>query len=122
MSSQRHRTNGMWQNVQITIQLKKNMKYISQNLKKKENQPIIYIVPSPKEHAAREGIQKQINDMHLLENKLTKTQNKWNVAKRSNNNTVERKYEIYFTELEKIKTEIELYIQKLTSLINNRHN
>eukprot|EP01084_Bolivina_argentea_P088033 158932_1 len=74
-----------------------------------------YIAPSSKEHAAMEGIQKQINDMHRLKNEFTNTQNKWNVSKRSNNNAVETKYEIYFTELEKIKTEIELYIQKLTS-------
>eukprot|EP01084_Bolivina_argentea_P088031 158925_1 len=78
-----------------------------------------YIAKSPKEHAAMEGIQKQINDMR---NEFTKIQNKWNIAKRSNNNAFETKYEIYFTELEKIKTEIELYIQKLTSIINNRHN
>eukprot|EP01084_Bolivina_argentea_P088032 158926_1 len=103
---------------QIVNQKKIDEKYEE----KKEKQQIIYIAPSSKEHAAMEGIQKQINEMENLKNEFTNTQNKWNVSKRSNNNAVETKYEIYFTELEKIKTEIELYIQKLTSIINNRHN
>eukprot|EP01084_Bolivina_argentea_P268818 456708_1 len=88
----------------------------------KHKTELIYIVPSQKERAAMETIKKQTNAMHNLKNEFTKTQNKWNDAKRSNNNQVEKKYQIYFTELENIKNKIAWYIQQLTSEINNTHN